>query len=116
MKKHKMIILISAIIGSIMIALVIYGYINHLEDMTVGSITLSVFLTLWSASFPTSLYATYRLISSNTKTGFWLDRFISAVHGGIFGGVFWVPFILGPIMLPTYIQFYKRDRRQFNTI
>lgn len=116
MKAHRRIILISILIGCVMLFLITYGYMNHLEELNPSSVILSTFLTIWLISFPTSLYSTYRLIGENMKTGYWLGRFIDAVYGGIFGGVFLVPFVLGPIMLPTYIQFYKRDSRTKDSI
>lgn len=111
-KHHKNIIILSILLFSGLCFLEVYGFIKGYEEPTTGNIIFFSVLLIWVSLFPMALYTCYRLIYLDERKGRALESFIHCVHGGIFGGVFFVPLLLSPIFIVDYIRFFKSDFRR----
>lgn len=106
---HLIIISIITLISSFILYFLLFR--KNVED--IGLRVLLVILFIWISFFPTAFYTCYRLIVLDDNKGRFLGSIITCIHGGLFGGVFFVPFIVAPIFIFDYIKFVKEDYRKY---
>ena len=117
-KSHLIVIISSIVIILVLIGLIIYGYIEGKEKLTIGIIMLNIVIVLWFGTYPVSFYTCWRIaiVEEKEYNGF-VSHLIYATRGGIFFDlIFVIPLIYSPFFIVQYGKILKKDCQYYKNM
>lgn len=113
MRHHFKILFLTFLIVCITIIISYYYFKNNLNEAPDFNLITYIIFMILCCFYPIGFYTCWRLIADEDYKGIFLYKHLIRTTGGMFRGVFFVPFILAPIFIPDYISYFKYDLKKY---
>ncbi len=109
-KSHIIVLTITVFVILFLLIVIIYGYLTHKDEFSIGNIILNAILLLWLGTYPIAFYTCIRIVCFEEKeyNGV-ISHLFYSFRGSRLSLIFVIPLLLSPFFIIQYIKLFRMD-------